>query len=353
MDNVFGKRLASARKMAGMSLQNLADALGNISKQSLNKYEQGIMKPENSTTIISLANILNVPVDFFFYQPLDNINLGDVKFRKYSSKINKTNSVAIEEKAKESISRRLHIANLLAYRPSPEKFSFRPIVDGVDVEEAATAFREQWNLGNCPIPDVIVMLEDRGFWVIDIEAPDGFDGFPTNILGYPIIVLKKIETGEDQVRKRLSALHELAHAILTFADNVTDKEEEKYCSAFASAVLYPKEMVEKEMNKSNFHFYTQELYLLKEKWGISIKAIFYRAYTLGLIKDGYYKKLMITYSSKFKNGEKKVFVSKERPTLYTKMVFQAYGTGLLSSIDSANMLGISQEDFRKQIESVA
>jgi transcriptional regulator with XRE-family HTH domain len=47
MENTFAIRLLSARKMAGMSLQKLADALGNVvTKQSLNKYEQGVMKPD-------------------------------------------------------------------------------------------------------------------------------------------------------------------------------------------------------------------------------------------------------------------------------------------------------------------
>ena len=47
-------------------VQNLADKLGNVvSKQSLNKYEQGKMKPD-SDLVITLSTILNVQVDFFF-----------------------------------------------------------------------------------------------------------------------------------------------------------------------------------------------------------------------------------------------------------------------------------------------
>lgn len=356
MNNVFGKRLASARKMIGMSLQNLADSLINtgfsITKQSLSKYEQGIMKPDSSM-LIALANILNVTVDFFYYEPLDKIDLGDVKFRKYSSKINKTQTVAIEEKAKEAISRRLYVSNLLGILPESDKFNFREIKDKLDIEEAAIAFRNQWNLGNDPIPDVILMLEDHGFWVVDIEAVDGFDGFHSNILGQKIIVLKKLSYNEDQVRKRLTALHELAHAILHFSPEVTEKDEEKFCTAFASAVLYPKEKVIKDINPAYFHFYREELYQLKERWGISVKAIFYRVYDLGIIKESLFKKMMITYNSKFKDGEKKVFTSKERPTRFTKMIFQGIGMGLISLTDAANMLEINQDELRRQVESVA
>ena len=63
MGNNFANRLISARKMAGLSLQNLADKLGNVvSKQSLNKYEQGKMRPD-SEMVIAISNILNVPVN--------------------------------------------------------------------------------------------------------------------------------------------------------------------------------------------------------------------------------------------------------------------------------------------------
>ena len=58
MENVFANRLQSARKMAGLSLQGLADKLDNlVTKQSLNKYEQGVMKPD-SEVLIALANSL-------------------------------------------------------------------------------------------------------------------------------------------------------------------------------------------------------------------------------------------------------------------------------------------------------
>ena len=43
---VFGNRLAIARKMRGLSLQELADLTGNVvTKQAISKYEKGLMAP--------------------------------------------------------------------------------------------------------------------------------------------------------------------------------------------------------------------------------------------------------------------------------------------------------------------
>jgi len=44
---MFGERLKSARKMAGLSMQTLADKMDNVvTKQAISKYEKNRMKPD-------------------------------------------------------------------------------------------------------------------------------------------------------------------------------------------------------------------------------------------------------------------------------------------------------------------
>ncbi len=82
MSSPFGNRLIAARKMAGLSLQGLADQLeGIISRQALHKYEQNLTYP-NSQTLIALSRALSVPVDFFFTEPEVTVELSSVEFRK-------------------------------------------------------------------------------------------------------------------------------------------------------------------------------------------------------------------------------------------------------------------------------
>ncbi len=72
------------------------------------------------------------------------------------------------------------------------------------------------------------MLEDKGYKVIELDAPDGFDGMKADVDGKKIIVLKKsMKQGEDVVRKRLTALHELAHHSLQFSKKFPEKEIEE------------------------------------------------------------------------------------------------------------------------------
>jgi transcriptional regulator with XRE-family HTH domain len=350
METNFAKRLAVARKMAGLSLQQLAGKLGNdISRQALNKYEQGKMKP-GSEMLIRLAEALNVPVDFFYSYPENDITLEAVDFRRHASKIGKTAETAIREKVKDALSKTLELEQALNITESPEYFSFPSVIQSVsDAESAAIELRRQWNLGNDPIPDVVEMLEDKGYNVMEIEAAEAFDGMKAEASGRKIIVLNQNDN-PDKVRKRMTALHELAHHSLIFPQDLAGKEEERLCTAFASAVLYPGEMARKELRSPRFGFLLNELVILKERWGISISALYYRALNLGIIRQETLNFLIRNYRANYLHrNEPGKFLSKEKPTRSERLIFYALGQDLISINEAAYFAGKGVWEFRASI----
>jgi Zn-dependent peptidase ImmA (M78 family)/DNA-binding XRE family transcriptional regulator len=354
MDNIFAFRLASARKMAGLSLQNLADKLGNVvSKQSLNKYEQGKMKPDSQLVIV-LSGILNVPVDFFYSEPSVPVELSNIDYRKYSSRLTKSEQEAIEEKVKEAFERYFELENILNVSDHDEYYRYPETVTSQEIAElAAKGLREKWNLGYDPIPDVVEMLEDKGFKVIEIEAPEAFDGMKADAGNQKLIVLRKSTADDDVVRKRFTALHELAHHVLTFPENTEQKTEEKLCHAFACALMYPEDMARKELHKDRFHFYQNELILIKQRWGISFPALFSRALQLGIINDYVYKQLNIGYRKRRlheSGNEPGHFRSLEKPVRFERLIYLALGKELISVNEAAYFLGTSVWRFREQMQ---
>ncbi len=357
MENTFAIRLLSARKMAGMSLQKLADALGNVvSKQSLNKYEQGVMKPD-STLLIKLSIVLNVPVDYFYAKPTVNVELTNPDYRKHSSRISATQKAAIEEKTRTQLERYLELENLLNLNEKSSYFEFNEeIITPDDAEKAARKLREDWDLGYDPIPDVVAMLEDKGYKVIEIEGPEKFDGLSAEVDGLKVIVLNSNLYEGNNCRKRFTALHELAHHSLRFPPGMEHKVEEKLCHVFASTVLYPSEMAEKELYFERFHFYENELILIKERWGISISAIFYTAFRLGIINDYVFRNLNINYRSRGyqkDNNEPGKYLSQEKPVRFLRLVYFALGKGLISVNEAAYYTGNSVWEFRKSMKQLA
>ncbi len=314
------------------------------------------MQP-GSELLIALSKTLNVSVDYFYSELKDEIKLSNVEYRKFISKISKNEQIAIEEKTKVMLERYLELENLLNMKELPDYFEFKRVIESPkDSEMAADALRKQWNLGYDPIPDVVEMLEDKGYKVIEVDAPVSFDGLKATVNGQAIIALNK-NKGQDYdiVRKRFTALHELAHHALKFPNDMKEKEQEKLCHAFASAVLYPEEMARKELHKDRFHFYERELILIKERWGISISAIFSRAKQLGIINDYVYRKFNIGFKKRGYHQPGKEpgrFMSKEIPTRMERLVFLGLAKEVLTINEAAYFAGISSWKLREQMNQL-
>lgn len=342
--------------MAGLSLQSLADKLGNVvSKQSLNKYELGKMRPD-SEMVIAISNILNVPLNYFYSEPAVEINFSNIGFRKYTSKLSPSEEESVKEKAKEIFERYFELDSLVNSEDNNQYFVFdKTIATPEDAEYAGVKLREDWNLGYDPIPNVAEMLEDKGYKVIEVDAPIAFDGFKADVGDKKVVVLRKTGPEDDIVRKRFTALHELAHHALNFPETISEKEEEKLCHSFASAVLYPSEMARKEMQKERFHFYQNELQLIKERWGISFSATFSRALQLGIINSHVYKKFNIGYRlRKYHelNKEPGRFPGSEKPMRMERLVYVGLAKEVLSINEAAYFAGISSWKLRSQMNQL-
>jgi Zn-dependent peptidase ImmA (M78 family) len=194
------------------------------------------------------------------------------------------------------------------------------------------------------------MLEDKGYKVVEIEAPEKFDGMKAETNGKKVIVLNKAQKS-DVVRKRLTAIHELAHHSLKFSKDLESKAEEKLCHTFAAAVLYPEEMVRMDLHQDRFHFYQNELILIEERWGISFSAIFNRAQKLGIINDYVYKNLNVGYRSKMlHNNEPGRFLSKESPVRFERLIYFALAKELISINEVAYFSGMNAWKFRENMK---
>ncbi|MEP7170647.1 MAG: helix-turn-helix transcriptional regulator, partial [Bacteroidota bacterium] len=110
-ENIYGNRLKLARKMAGMSLQDLADKLENkLTKQSLNKYEMGLMNPTGEG-LLEIAKVLEVKPDYFLKKK--QVELGEISFRKKVS-LSKKDEESIVEKTRDYVERYVEIESILA-----------------------------------------------------------------------------------------------------------------------------------------------------------------------------------------------------------------------------------------------
>jgi Zn-dependent peptidase ImmA (M78 family)/DNA-binding XRE family transcriptional regulator len=349
MKNIFPYRLRSARKMAGLSMQNLADNMDNlVSKQAINKYEKGSMLPD-SKVLIKLAEVLNVKVDFFFRDP--TVNLENINFRK-RSKLSVKEESSIKEKAIDFLERYIEIENLLGINAS---FVFpvkkRKISSHKDVENIALELRNAWDLGLNPIPNVIEMLEERGVKVYELSAPEAFDGLSSWVEDIPVIVINK---NYDPIRKRFTVLHELGHLLLDFEKNEENKKLEKFCHAFAGAFLIPKTVFIREFGEHRTRISIPELIDVKEYFGISVQALMMRAQALNVLPESKIKEFFIMVRSYGLQDEKGwgEYKGKEESSHFSKLVYRAASEEIISLSKAAALNNISLSEFRTQFEKV-
>lgn len=351
MKDIIAKRIKSARNIAGFSLRELSARMdGIVSHNAIKKYEAGVMMPD-SKVLLALSNALNVKTDYFFKSY--EVNIDSIEFRK-KSKLSVKDTNAIREKVTDSISNYIELEQFLNLNSS----FVNPINDiivstGDDVELAVNQLLTSWKVGFNALPNVVGLLEDKEIKVIEIADSEKFDGLSgwanSNI---PVIVINKNVPIE---RKRLTALHELAHLLLVFDDHVEPKQKEQLCHRFAGAMLMPKETFIQETGFSRNHFSLQELVALKETYGISIQAIMARAKDLGIISEERFISFRI-WLNQDENRRKEIgygeYIGREQSVRFKQLLYRATSEELISMSKAANLANQKLAVFRDEFVQI-
>lgn len=341
--DIFPIRLKSARKIAGLSMDGLVEKIENvISKSAIGKYEQGKMLPD-SKILIALANGLDVSTDYFF-RPL-NYKLTNIEFRK-KSKLPKNKQDQIKEKAIDYLERYLEIEDLLN-----KKVVFQnPLIDNKigdmqDIEKVAIELRKVWNIGNTPIVNILDLLEDNGFKIIEVEATNDFDGLSAWVENIPVIVLNK---NSDKLRKRFTALHEVAHLILKFSET----DSEKLCHSFAGAFLIPEHIIKNELGFKRHSLALPELIAIKETFGISVQALVMRAKAVKIVNDNFVKQFFIHIRINHLQNENNWgnYLGAEHANRFNQLIYFAATEEIISISKAANLAGEQLVNFRTQLQ---
>jgi len=348
MKEIFAKRLKSARILAELSQDKLVEKMGGlVSKNAISKYEKGEMMAD-SKVLMALSKALNVKPDYFF-RPF-TVEISNVAFRK-KSKLGKRKVKSIKEQVSDIVSRYLEVERFLNIE---SRFS-NPIKDfiiksGEDVEKVVNILLKNWKWGINALPNVIDLLEDKEIKVIEIDAPDEFDGLSGKAnQEIPIIVINKNYNIE---RKRLTALHELGHLLLKFHDSVNGNQREKLCFRFAGAMLMPEETFRNELGNKRANISLKELISIKEIYGISIQAIMDRAKDLNIVTEYTYlhfRKWIAKNRKEIGLGE---YQGKEESKRFIQLLYRAASEDVVSMSKAANLANQKLAAFRKDFMTV-
>lgn len=344
MKEIFSKRLKSARTLAALSQDELVEKMGNIvSKNAISKYEKGQMMAD-SNILLALSKALNVKPDYFF-RPF-TVEIEKVEFRK-KQRLTVKDVNAIKQNVTDFVERYIEVEQFLNIASS----FVNPVKDMAistiqDIDKAVLQVRSEWKLGLNALPNVIDLLEDKEIKVIEVEAPDDFDGFSGWADGkIPIIVINKNYNVE---RKRLTALHELGHLILNINEDISDKEKERLCFQFAGAMLIPEPTFRQEIGDIRSHFSLPELVAVKETYGISIQAIMARAKDLGIINESQFIAFRKWISHNRTEEGLGAYKGIEQAFRFKQLIYRAAAEEIISLSKAANLSNQKLAEFRKE-----
>lgn len=348
----FGERLERARRMRGLSLRGLSEALeGLVSHNAISKYEKGLMGPD-STVLLALCGVLGVDPEFFF-RPTP-VALSNIGFRKRTS-VPVKEIDRIREESRDFFERYLEIERILDLAPHPIlriDLTKEPDLEGLllAAENAATATRKDWKLGINPISNLHEELEQSGVKVKEVESEANFDGFSGWAEEIPVIVLAK-HLNANLPRKRFTAAHELGHLVMKLPDTFSKKEQERACDRFAGSFLMPGEALS-EFGTKRSKVTLGELKALKAEWGLSLQAIMRRFEDLGIITPSRRKSFDFVYRAKMKwhiTGEPGEWIGSEDASRFPMLVHRAAAEDFITRSKAATLLGTSENELNRSM----
>lgn len=330
-------RIRRARVLRGLTLEALAQRLGDISKQGLSKFEKGESAP-NSTRILQLAKALNVKPEYFFRK--EAVDLAPLEFRKLA-KMPKYRQQQVEEQMREHLER--YVALELCFDPD-EGMDARlaprqlPLNSVDDAEQAAQQLRNQLSIGGDAVAHLTELLEEHGIKVALLDGVNDFDGAcaATADEQHVLIALNRNRPGE---RIRFTAAHELGHWVMDFPPNMSEAQIEHACHRFAGAFLYPADKVVADFGShKRARVFAAELLNAKRRYGVSMQVALRRLKDLHLLTDAGYSAACIDFSAKgWRTAEPEPLLP-EQPRRFESLVFRGLAQDLFSPSRAAEFM---------------
>ncbi len=210
--NFEPKRLTQARALKMLNMTELAERVG-LTRQAISQYEKGMAPSEEK--LRDLASALGVN-ERFFTKPLsalENNQNGVPSFRSMSSASAKARKQALSFLDLMA----LITDSLTKYVQLPEvKIPDFKIPDFEDlsnnnIEDIAIEARRFFGLGNGPISDITMLMENHGVIISNINLHKGLDALCSWFNDRPFAL---VSPHGSAVRIRYDLSHELGHLIL-------------------------------------------------------------------------------------------------------------------------------------------
>ncbi len=337
-------KLKEARIAAGLSTYAAAAAVAKrfpglaISHATIANYEKCAAAP-TIDVIAALAMVYDRPLSWFLEPGLP---LTGIRYRFLSSKTRIKERHQFECQSLYWLEGYIKLERRLG---QPLRRTKHPNVDpSMSALDAARAVRKSLNLKEVdPVPSVIEILEGFGIRTIEMPTSLAIDGFAARLGGDPAVVLNPSAAND---RCRLNAGHELGHVLFGDCESGTETTDEMDNRAFEFAshlLILPSQLKAAFTGRS-----AVKLVQYKERYGISMAAMIFRAEKLGVIDAKTAKWLWIQFSRRGWRAKEPGIVRADRAVRFERLLDQAIAEKTLSWNEAAAVTGIDAGQLRRR-----
>lgn len=337
-----GDRLRSAREALGYSTRIVARELSRrgipVSHATIANYESGRTVP-GAPTIHALADFYEKPADWFLGSgPV----LSGIRYRCLKA-VRVSEKKAFEAESTGWLQAYIELENVL---DSPLTASLHWKQTQQKGPDLAHAVRRCIGLSELqPVASVIDVLERFGVRVVQVWSEARIDALAGNFGDKPVVVLNGNLSND---RIRFDAGHELWHILAGECDedvSLSDKELDGPAHDFASHLLLTNEALTEAFRGNSM----VRLVQFKERFGISLAAMIYRARKASLISQSLYERLWREFTRLGWRKQEPGHVPPDRPTRFEEMMDTAVkDKKLVSFTDVARFAGVSDGSVRQR-----
>jgi Zn-dependent peptidase ImmA (M78 family) len=344
--SAISARLKEARASTGLSTRAVAEFIRkripgqNISHASIANYESGKSDPP-ATVVSVLATVYERPLAWFFDK---SVPLTGIQYRQLSSRVGIRERHRFETQAQHLLEAYIKLEYRLRKPLTPKrKLSIKP---GETPEALARRVRNLYSLeDDQPVNSVIEILEDFGIRTIEMPTQIRVDAMAARLGGHPVVILNPSVSND---RIRISALHEWKHVFGGDCDSEIghDRKREDDAFEFACHLLIPRSELAKAFENRS----AVELLAFKEKFGISMAAMVYRAEKLGIIDARTTRQIWIQFSRKGWRAKEPGFVRADRAIRFETLLDGALSSKQLNWEEIVSVTGMQAAELQNRIK---
>ena len=286
--NQIGQRLRLARQGACLSTRQVQDLLNihniSISHATIGNYERGITKPSEDILVI-FAKIYGRDLEWIRGTGL---TLEPICYRALRS-VSVSEKNHFKSQAESWLNLYLYVENLLNYTLKRNAQTGFVVKSGESGQELAERMRRELKFEDHPISSTIRILEDFGIYTIQVPSEARIDAFVGSFDDSRAVVLNSTLSND---RIRLNAMHELAHFLYDDGPFLSPDDVETRAFEFASHMLLPESQLCKAFQLKSM----VRLVDYKERFGISLAAMIFRARKSKIISKQLYQRIWASFS---------------------------------------------------------